>query len=180
MKFRYKILDARQRTRSGIIQAGSREEALQRGHRAVARRDPGAARRHDEVDVRRQEVEFCCAGHEPVLRVAAGGEGVEEFATGDPPLGIVDGHEFRVGTIPFGAGDRLLVFTDGITEAASPSGELFGRARLEAALQAARGPSTGWVPELRKVVGEFAGGQPLRDDLTMIGLTRPGGDPGRV
>lgn len=132
------------------------------------------------VDVRRQEVEFCCAGHEPVLRVAAGGEGVEEFATGDPPLGIVDGHEFRVGTIPFGAGDRLLVFTDGITEAASPSGELFGRARLEAALQAARGPSTGWVPELRKVVGEFAGGQPLRDDLTMIGLTRPGGDPGRV
>jgi serine phosphatase RsbU (regulator of sigma subunit) len=112
------------------------------------------------VDVRKGELEFSCAGHEPVLRAAAFADHVEEYATGDPPLGVVEGHVFREEKIPFGPGDRLLVFTDGITEAVDASGGHFGRARLEAALLEARGPATNWIPSLREGLGSFVGEQP--------------------
>ncbi len=70
-------------------------------------------------------------------------------------------------------GDHVLLFTDGLVEAASPSGELFGEDRL-AALLAKRGGQA--PPELCKAIEaaqeEFTGGAPLRDDMSFAVIRR--------
>jgi len=70
--------------------------------------------------------------------------------------------------VPFGAGDRLLIFTDGVSEAHGPGDVEFGEKRLEGLLQDARGES---AAELRRrilsAVHEFRD-RPLEDDATLL------------
>ncbi|MDP2874989.1 MAG: SpoIIE family protein phosphatase [Holophaga sp.] len=66
-------------------------------------------------------------------------------------------------------GDSLLLFTDGLSEAQNPDGELFGENRLEAAL--AQGPGDPKTSVLL-AVDAFLEGRPLEDDLTLLVLER--------
>jgi phosphoserine phosphatase RsbU/P len=51
---------------------------------------------------------------------------------GNLPVGLVSTTDFRVAHLQMKPGDRLLVVTDGVTEAENAEGELFGNERLEA------------------------------------------------
>ena len=86
-----------------------------------------------EIDLSTSELTYACAGHPPPLLAEPGG----------PPRYLLEGRSGALGSraaggvrqeqrIPLAAGSRLLLYTDGVTEARSTaSGELFGAERLE-------------------------------------------------
>lgn len=81
-------------------------------------------------------LEFAGAGHPPPLVHGAGG--VRELELdGGPPLGILDTIGSSVTTRKFVPGERVLLYTDGISEAMSPTNELFGVSRVARAMEAA-------------------------------------------
>jgi len=65
-------------------------------------------------------------------------------------------------------GDRLLVVTDGFTEANDPHSELFGEAKIETFLASADGPGSKSLPQLVEQVHEFEAGRPAFDDMAAI------------
>ena len=88
---------------------------------------------------------------------------------------MLPGFAYRVQRIRLQPGDRLCLVTDGITEAASDSGEFYGNQRLRAALESASGgaQATGAEQVVRQVrddVRRFVAGAEPSDDLTMLVL----------
>ena len=73
--------------------------------------------------------------------------------------------------IPMASGDRLFVYTDGVTDAPNPEGERFGLARLKDALDANAGAAlSGLTSALLKKLREFTENEPAQDDMTMIAM----------
>ncbi|HZI85377.1 MAG TPA: SpoIIE family protein phosphatase, partial [Pyrinomonadaceae bacterium] len=82
-----------------------------------------------ELDPASGALSFLNAGHNPPLIVHAAGT-VEQLASGGLPLGIKRNAEYREGRTQMQMGDVLVIYSDGVTEASSPSGEEFGVTRL--------------------------------------------------
>jgi sigma-B regulation protein RsbU (phosphoserine phosphatase) len=119
-------------------------------------------------DDRARTLRFTNAGHNAPLLVRAGG-GVERLWEGGTVLGAFDGLSFEEGQAALGAGDLLVVYSDGLTEAQDANGEEFGEGRL-AALAAARRAET---PEniRRRIFDEidrWAGEAERGDDQTLV------------
>jgi sigma-B regulation protein RsbU (phosphoserine phosphatase) len=86
-----------------------------------------------------------------------------------PPAGVLPEICSAQRTMTVKPGDRLLAFSDGITEARNPADEEFGDARLERLLARLRGRSASDVCQVvLEQVREFAGGRLQADDLTVI------------
>jgi sigma-B regulation protein RsbU (phosphoserine phosphatase) len=91
------------------------------------------------VDGGSGHLEWCSAGHPPPYRIAADG-GVSVLPPGvTMPLGLETPASCSAGTVHLAPGESLFVYTDGVTEAANPEGDMFGDARLAAALGACAG-----------------------------------------
>lgn len=106
------------------------------------------------------EMEYLNCGHIPPLAV---GDGYRSLDHGNMPVGLLLNAEYSSATHRLAPGERLLLLTDGVTEAANPEREMFGDARLEDCLR--RGCS---VAELAAAVRAFCQGEPLADDLTVL------------
>lgn len=76
------------------------------------------------------------AGHPPALRLGLDGFVRERLGAGAYPLGIKTDLAWPVATTRLEPGDLLLLHSDGLSEARSPSGDEFGDARIEAAARA--------------------------------------------
>ncbi|MEM7700561.1 MAG: CHASE2 domain-containing protein [Pseudomonadota bacterium] len=110
------------------------------------------------------------AGHENPLRVRQGGAIENVELRGGPPLCVID-FPYQVETLQLSRGDTLIVLTDGATEAANASDELFGIDGVIAALQNVRGSSAAHrVSHLAKEVRLFEGSTDPSDDLTIFAL----------
>lgn len=85
------------------------------------------------------------------------------------PLGIVDDDTFnrRVDVFDMREGDRLYICSDGLTEAQSPHGEMFGMERLES-LFAANRQAKNLFEEIRDSLAAFQAGREQQDDVTMV------------
>ena len=114
------------------------------------------------------EVEMVNCGHLPPL-IISGGK-LTETPVLNPPVGLWPEAEFRASRCVLRPGDRLLAFTDGVTEASS-GGDFFGSERV--CSLAARGGS---VPELLAEVRSFCGAEPPQDDCTVIEIAFTGND----
>src|SRR5262244_3947771 len=119
------------------------------------------------------EVEFCNAGHNAPYRLK--GQGLAPIEGGKGIiLGIRPDAVYATGRSSLAPGESIYVFTDGVTEAANPDGELFAEARLEAVLRGGAGCST--AAEIVKSVGEavrgFVGTALPSDDITMLTVRR--------
>lgn len=87
------------------------------------------------LDTRNQQLSFANAGHmPPVVRRRQEGEVVELTGASGLPLGIVTTGDYTSELFQLTPGDSVLLFTDGLVEAMSPSKEMFGNERLRAAL----------------------------------------------
>ena len=116
-------------------------------------------------------LDFTNAGH-PAAAVVAPDGSITRLSAGGMVLGAFEEATFEQGHAMLDRGARLLVFTDGITEAMRAVDEEFGDARLEAALRARKADSSPIVAEaILAEVRCFAGG-PLQDDATLLVLTR--------
>ena len=117
---------------------------------------------------------FSNAGHNPPCLVRAGGK-VEWLHDGGLLLGAFEDPRAREGRVRLEPGDRLLLYTDGITEAPAPSGEFFGEERLAEVLQAQPPDASAevLVDAVLHAVRQFlASGEPT-DDMTVVALRVP-------
>ena len=89
------------------------------------------------LDTSRGTLAYTNAGHNAPLLVHRGGA-VERLETGGLVMGVFPDAEYREGSASVASGDRLVLYTDGITEARDDAGEEYGAARLEAAVLGSR------------------------------------------
>jgi sigma-B regulation protein RsbU (phosphoserine phosphatase) len=88
-----------------------------------------------------------------------------------PALGSSGDASFADAELQLAPGDTLVAFSDGVLEAESKAGELFGEERLAVALAGLRGqPPEAIVAALRRIVAEFEAGTPQSDDITILAL----------
>lgn len=114
------------------------------------------------------ELVYVNAGHEPALIIASDGS-IEELRPTGPALGMLPDSSFTAVTRTLEKGHSLLVFTDGLVEAHSPTGEVYGGNRLRELLQAQRGSSASeLVHAVLDSVQTFGGHSDAHDDLTML------------
>ena len=121
------------------------------------------------VDCRGRTLTYANAGHNPPLLLRNGG-GVESLSTGGTVLGVFAGSAYAEATLTLEPGDRLLLYTDGITEALAADGQEFGTERLVAsALREPRETAAVMTGRIMDDLLAFTGG-PLQDDATVMCL----------
>ena len=111
------------------------------------------------------------AGHNPPLvRLADGGFTFLQTRPGLVLAGM-DGLRYRQYELQMHPGDRIFLYTDGITEASNPAKELYGNDRLQAYLNAhTNAPLKEMLSGLTADINAFAGTEPQFDDMTMLML----------
>jgi sigma-B regulation protein RsbU (phosphoserine phosphatase) len=113
--------------------------------------------------------------------VSAGNPGPVHLTEGKPPgrleatglpIGVGNG-EYKEQVVSLKAGDRLVLYADGLTEVRNPDGEHFGARRLLAALDEGRGlPLADAIDVLLRTVEEWRGNQPRQDDISVLLVER--------
>ena len=112
------------------------------------------------------------AGHNPGLLVRADGT-VQRLEANGLPLGLFPVVEYEKVEITLGPGDLVLLYTDGITEAANPRGDEFGLDRLQAVVQKySQEPLVALAVAIETAVEVFVDGTPFGDDRTIVMLRR--------
>lgn len=121
------------------------------------------------LDAQGRHLTYTNAGHNPPLVVSPDGA-CRKLETGGPVLGLFAQAEFEQDTLDLRAGDRLLIFTDGVVEAEDGNGKEFGDERLFTAMTASAHVA---APELRdaimQAVTHFCRGD-FADDATLLAV----------
>ena len=116
-------------------------------------------------------LEYCSAGHNPPLLVQKGG--VRRLEVGGLILGLFEA-QYDSEKLKLEAGDLLVLFTDGMTEAINAAGEEFGEDRLNELIQRYREESASQISRmLMDELRRFCKGIPLPDDVTLMVLKLP-------
>ena len=118
------------------------------------------------LDGEKRTLQYCNAGHpRPILLCK---DSSRQLAEGGAVLGVFPEWKYEDAPIGIGAKDRLILCTDGITEAAGADGEEFGEARLSRLAEEHRGQSaTEMSSKVLAGVNEFCAGQ-FQDDATLL------------
>jgi phosphoserine phosphatase RsbU/P len=124
-----------------------------------------------EYEPTTRALKYANAGHNAPIVVRPGNDSCEMYhlEPGGMPVGISADSQFATSSFQFEIDDVLVAYTDGITEAENPHGELWGEQRLENLLR----PCSRETPEqiikcILDEVSAFANGQPQRDDATLV------------
>jgi hypothetical protein len=135
--------------------------------------------------------EIVCCGHPPPLLLRDGSAVfIEPYAA--PPLGLLDlaGGWCKTSMIPIGVGDRLLLYTDGVSEARDAAGRFFPLAERTAQALAPTGPQLGTGDITGDITGgphlldalvtslEAHAGDRVTDDILLLLVTMRSGSPG--
>ena len=123
------------------------------------------------IDTKTNIMRFCKASQEPALIYRKNEDVVEELETEGQILGLFSKEVFgdivfEEKSIDFNDGDKLLLYTDGITEETSPSGEYFGVDRLKMHVKEAD------LEKIKKSLHEFVQKESFSDDLTLLKIER--------
>jgi sigma-B regulation protein RsbU (phosphoserine phosphatase) len=130
---------------------------------------------YGEYDPADGRLRYVNAGHNaPFLQGGDGqGDAPRLHATG-MALGVMPGTLFEAQEARLCCGDRLVLYTDGVTEATNPGDEEYGELRLASFLCAGRGRGHRELVEgVREEVLAFCGSVRPRDDMTLLVLARP-------
>ena len=116
---------------------------------------------------------FSRAGHCPSLFYCKNENTVNYLECDGMGLGILRnssyGNYVHSNTLIYRAGDTLLLYTDGITEAKSQNGEQFGNDRLKASFTKHASKSPDQIKEgISSDLSEFMGGMIIDDDYTLV------------
>jgi phosphoserine phosphatase RsbU/P len=108
------------------------------------------------------------AGHLPPLLLRASGQ-VERLTEGGPVLGVISESAYQQGVVHMQEGDLLVLYSDGVLEAADGTDEEFGEARLESIISSrAKLACEELCDEIVNGVRAFAHDGSLDDDLTLL------------
>jgi sigma-B regulation protein RsbU (phosphoserine phosphatase) len=118
------------------------------------------------LDGRRMRFDYCNAGHNPPLLRRRNGA-LESLREGGPVLGVFPEASYSDGSVELRPGDRLVLFTDGVTEATNGQLEEFGEERLRDLAAHPAGNAEECRLRIMTAVTEFSG-ESLADDATLL------------
>ena len=113
------------------------------------------------------ELEYVNCGHVPPLLVC--NHEVIRPSHGNLPVGLLADATYESDRYNMHPGDRLVLVTDGVTEAENARGDFFDNERLEAVAA-----KNGTLDDIFSAVANFCGGTPLSDDCTVVELLYTG------
>jgi len=120
------------------------------------------------LDAGTRTLRYCNAGHPYPLLVSSGA--VRTLDQGGGVLGVFPTWTYQDSSVDLSSGDRLLLFTDGITEAEGPDGEEFGMEKVAAFAKAHAANSAARMnQQLLAQVTKFCGAR-FQDDATLLVL----------
>jgi len=109
------------------------------------------------------------AGHEPLIVVGPGGIKEDLQPTG-PAVGMMLEAKFKIKHVRLEPGDILIGYTDGVTEACSPSGELFTKKRLRSILQQPISSAPELLERIKADLFTYTESAPQSDDITLLAI----------
>ncbi|WP_159910909.1 PP2C family protein-serine/threonine phosphatase [Pantoea sp. 18069] len=126
------------------------------------------------------QLTYVNAGHNPPILVQ---QGIAQFFPKGRNMGlaVLEDQQYHEGTLQLRAGDSLLLYTDGVTEATDAHSALFGDARLLQVVQSfkaqpdRRGEARQLTERIVEEVRHFEAGAAQADDITVVALTYKGG-----
>jgi sigma-B regulation protein RsbU (phosphoserine phosphatase) len=119
----------------------------------------------DSVDRR---LRYVSAGHPPAVVLSPAGA-TRQLDCQSTAVGCIEEIDFDEGTIDLAAGERLLLYSDGVSETMNPSRELYGLERIVKACD----KSASLDLALRRLVDDmaaFRAGEPMRDDVSALAM----------
>lgn len=120
-------------------------------------------------DLQGARLRFCNAGHPAALLIHKDGS-VERLEEGGPVLGEFSGWQYGEKEVVLREGDRIVAYTDGISEARNPQGEEFGESRILGLTERNREVSANeFSRRLVEEARQHSGGR-LKDDATTVVL----------
>lgn len=115
------------------------------------------------------EFTYVNAGHNPPLLCRADEDQLTQLARTGMVLGVVEDTPFEQRTLHFNAGDLLLLYTDGVTDATDAHWQDFGMERLQRVILDHRhAPAADVMAALEQAIGDFAGSTAPFDDIAMV------------
>ncbi len=121
------------------------------------------------VDQKHENLHYVCAGHNPPVIVGDSEVNILEFEAG-LPLGIMPGFSYQEFTRPFKKNEKLVIYSDGITEALDENEQDFTEQRLLDLLSSFDGSAS--ADEIGQSIFEnvrkFTGTAPQSDDITLL------------
>lgn len=116
---------------------------------------------------------YCSAGHLPGLWLNAMGDEVVQLQRTGMPLGVMESTSWRKAGITLEAGDALVLYTDGITEAQNSVEEFYGLERMVDSLKRAAGKSASEIRDLiLRDLQAWVGQAEQFDDISLMVLVR--------
>jgi serine phosphatase RsbU (regulator of sigma subunit) len=160
-------------------QFGSPAEILARLNDELAAQNPrGMFVTMACLDIRGASVTCANAGHDATLLVTPGGPAQSVFGSSGTVLGLFPGAQYQNETLTLRDGDSLILYTDGVTDAANTESALFGEERARGCF--ASGPAATAAASVDLLLGAvraFAGNAPQSDDITILAVRRAAGPP---
>ena len=123
-------------------------------------------------DARTHEVRFVNCGHNPPFLKRADSSAYEMKVKPNSVLGIFEDAVFESESFVLGAGEVLVCYTDGVTEAVSSDSSFYGEARLLGVIEAASGVAAEYADAVVADVEAFSSGCEQADDITMLVVRR--------
>jgi sigma-B regulation protein RsbU (phosphoserine phosphatase) len=124
------------------------------------------------LDPKTGALRYANGGHNPPYVRRAAGPIESLDGTGGLVLGAMPGVRYPTHTVQLLRGDRLVLYTDGVTEACNPTDELYGAHRLVDEVHVhGGGTPAALVERICQSVNTFAGSAPQSDDITLTVLT---------
>jgi sigma-B regulation protein RsbU (phosphoserine phosphatase) len=118
------------------------------------------------LDADKRTLQYCNAGHPSPLLVSS--DSIQKLAAGGAVLGVFPTWKYEDSTVSLSPGDRLLLFTDGITEASGVDGQEFGEDNIAALAKATRASSASELnSRMLAQASDFCRGQ-FQDDATLL------------
>jgi phosphoserine phosphatase RsbU/P len=126
-----------------------------------------------QINLEQNRVSFVNAGHLVPLLLEADGT-LRELMADHPsvPLGVMEDYDYQTIQHQFQPGERMILFTDGVTEAMNDERELFGIDRLKVAIQEAKAGSENLGTAILHAVRTFVGQSEQYDDMTLVIIGR--------
>ena len=119
------------------------------------------------IDVKEQTITYCNCGHEPAVLIRDGR--ITELEKGGIVLGVEEQAEYEIETLQLRDGDCLLLYSDGLIDAADFDGEFWGRERmLKAAKKSTAGSAEQMVKNILGYRRRFVGLASQCDDTSII------------
>ena len=123
------------------------------------------------LDLVSGRLEYCNAGHMPLVVVRPGGGAEFLSQKRNVAAGVMDGYAYAIQETTFEPGTMLLVYTDGVTEAERADNEQYGEKRLLAFASAhAKETPAGFVENMERELDAFTAGAEQSDDITALAV----------